>query len=337
MADVQLQFIGFHNAIRQADDETKRAKREMLVDELREKLPKTRPAFKEFNQGSYAMHTNIFPIHGDDDLDVGLRFQDTGEAIGCPVALKEDIKAALTYANRTVIVRRPCVTVQYLKNGDPDYHIDLAVYALNEGLQSHLALAVGKSGSPIANRHWSEQDPLGVITSIKESFEKDSEERRQFRRCIRFLKRWRDERYNAEDGPISIALTVSAKRWFSPNLDLFNGAPNDHAAMRDWVSRMLAEFCVPIGSVSQQPRLRIEHIGYPYTDLLESMSDAAHERFRSKLSSLLSALDDAAQDVDPHRACVTLHAEFGRDFPIPDKSDTAKKVIPAVVSTGASA
>ena len=100
---------------------------------------------------------------------------------------------------------------------------------------------------------------------------------------------------------------------------------------------MLEQFLVPINSDSEQPRLAVEHIGYPYNDLLASMSDAAHERFKNKLLSLQTALDDAEQDVDPHSACLILRAEFGDDFPVPDKSSTAKIVAPAVVTTGSSA
>lgn len=329
MADVQQQFIDFHNTIRRADDEIKREKRDMLVAELRERLPASRPAFKEFNQGSYAMHTNIVPIHTDDDIDVGLRFQDTAENLGCPVKLKEDVCDALTHANRTVDIKRPCVTVQYFKNGQPDYHVDLAVYGIRN-VNDHLDLAIGKSGSLQANRTWSEEDPLGVINTIKDAQPQDSEERKQFRRCIRNLKRWRDEQYSRDDGPISIALTAAAKHWFVPEVQLITGTPKDLTALYNWVTRMINEF--------HGERLTVTHVGWPYNDLLNSMTDAAQSRFKNKLIDLQHELHAADTDADPHSACTGLrNSAFGSDFPVPDKGDTAKRVVAPVITTGSSA
>lgn len=329
MADVQQQFLEFNDTIRRADDDTKREKRNMLVTELRARLPTSRPAFKEFNQGSYAMHTNIVPIHSDDDIDVGLRFQDTADNIGCPVKLKEDVRDAITHANRTVSIKRPCVTVQYYKNGEPDYHIDLAIYAV-KNVDDHLELAIGKFGSPQTNRSWSEEDPLGVIETIKEAQPKDSEERKQFRRCIRNLKRWRDEQYGNDDGPISIALTAAAKHWFVPEVNLITGNAKDLTAMYNWVTRIINEF--------RGDRLVVAHVGYPYNDLLESMTDSAHQRFKKRLTDLKSELHSADSDADPHSACTSLRANaFGNDFPVPEKSETAERVAPAVITTGSSA
>ena len=329
MADVQQQFIDFHDTIRRADDETKREKRDMLVEELRDRLPDSRPAFKEFNQGSYAMHTNIVPIHTDDDIDVGLRFQDTVENLGCPVRLKEDVRDALNHANRTINIKRPCVTVQYLKNGEPDYHVDLAVYGI-KNTNEHLDLAIGKSGSPQVNRTWSEEDTLGVIKTIKDAQPKDSEERKQFRRCIRNLKRWRDEQYSRDDGPVSIALTAAAKHWFVPEVQLISGKPNDLTAMYNWVTRMINEF--------HGERLTITHVGWPYNDLLSSMTDAAQSRFKNNLIDLQHELHAADSDPDPHSACTGLRDNaFGSDFPVPEKGDTGKRVVAPVITTGNSA
>jgi len=329
VADVQQQFVGFHDTIRRADDENKREKRDMLVAELRERLPASRPYFKEFNQGSYAMHTNIVPIHADDDIDVGLRFQDTIENLGCPVKLKEDVRDALTHANRTVDIKRPCVTVQYLKNGVSDYHVDLAIYGIKNA-NEHLDLAIGKSGSPQASRAWAEEDPLGVIKTIEDAQPKDTEERKQFRRCIRILKRWRDQQYSRDDGPISIALTAAAKHWFVPDVQLITSTPKDLTAMSNWVTRMINEF--------HGGGLTVTHVGWPYDDLLKSMTDAAQSRFKNKLIDLQLELHAADTDADPHSACTGLRDNaFGSDFPVPDKGDTAKRVVAPVITTGSSA
>ena len=341
MANAQKQFDDFDAVIRRFDDDTKREKRDMLLDQVCSGLKDKRPAFSRFNQGSYAMHTRVAPVSGDDDLDAGIVFTDSAASLGCPVELKKDIFDVLNnVANRTVEIKRPCVRVQYLKNGEPDYHIDIAVYAQRD--DDHLDLALGKNGSPGEFRVWDEQDPKGVISKIRDKYAGSDDwstaHRFQFRRCIRMLKRWRDHQYGQNVGPISIALTVAGYNWFSPVVNVVDNTPDDLTAMRDWVQRILDEFLLISDCKDDHDRrIVIRHIGFPNNDLMEGRDSSQHRALHKKLGGLLEALNDAIADKDPHSACETLQCEFGSDFPVPPKSSTGKSTTSAVVTTGTSA
>ena len=72
-------------------------------------------------------------------------------------------------------------------------HIDFIVYKLS-GDQHYLA--VGKKNSDEHNREWSAADPLGLIAWINDDSDYDKDDAKdvlaQFRRLVRYLKRWRD-------------------------------------------------------------------------------------------------------------------------------------------------
>ena len=56
-----------------------------------------------------------------------------------------------------------------------------------------------------------------------------------------------------------------------------------------------------------------------------------------RLESLRDALQDAYDEDLPEDACKVLKKQFGDDFMVPEKAETAKMVAPAVISTGNSA
>jgi hypothetical protein len=82
MADVQAQFEQFDSAIRLGrfkENATLRAKRDILQQRLREKLPavfaahgEACPGFCFADQGSYDMDTGVKPLSGEFDIDQGL-------------------------------------------------------------------------------------------------------------------------------------------------------------------------------------------------------------------------------------------------------------------------
>ncbi len=59
--------------------------------------------------------------------------------------------------------------------------------------------------------------------------------------------------------------------------------------------------------------------------------------FKEKLESLQKALKEAIAEADPTEACKLLQKQFGEEFPVPEKKDTAKKCKKAIVSSSASA
>lgn len=337
MPSVQKQFEDFHSAICFDEDDEKatlREKRDTIVTALREKLGDDVPSFVNFNQGSYSMHTGVVPLDGNFDIDVGLIFDCTKDEYPDPVALKKKVRDAVNSNFRTVVIRRPCVTVNYLSGGEIAYHVDLAVYT--NGDDGKLYLAKGKESSAEEHRIWEVSDPKELTKRVCGAFE-DSDKLAQYRRCIRYLKRWRQVQFQGAGAPLSIALTVAALHWFKPNFGT-SGKPVDLLAMLDWVNTMLGQFTYELSQDDGlHLRLKVALPVEPYSDLMAMRTATQMKNFKEKLEALRDALQKAYDEDLPEDACKHLKKQFGDDFKVPEKSETARAVSPAVISTGNSA
>lgn len=339
MSQLQPYFQAFHDAIRlnQFDEnEQLREKRDMLLAELRERLPKDLPAFRSFNQGSYAYNTGTMPKDGNYDIDVGVVFQCTRDRFPNPVDLKKHVRDALTHTRRTVRIRNPCVTVEYMRGGEVDYHVDLAVYVERAGGDA-LDLAVGREGADANHRSWQHDDPEGLVAAIKKCHATDPGAAKQMRHCVRYLKRWRDHRFPDGNGPISCALTIAAFYWFESQIDFFSKTPNDVVALLGLTQRMLDNFQTKMGTDGTlAQRLKVTTPVSPNDDLLRGLTDAQMATFEAKLKQLRDALQASIDDADVRSACQRLRTQFGDEFPVPP-AGTAKKVQAPYVHTGQSA
>jgi hypothetical protein len=288
------------------------------------------------------LDTGTQPLDGDYDIDQGISFQVPKSAYADPVALKERVYAALEGHTKDVQIRRPCVTVFYQREGEPIYHVDLAVYVDGAGnADGKTCLARGKPTSGPASRFWEPSDPQGMADTILRRFE--HEDRRQFRRIVRYLKRWRDENFS-KDGharPVGIGLTVAAYDSLRATyVDPFAHAlPDDLGALRTLVRAMLARFAPEWDpdELRPLPRLRVTIPAEPWDDPFRRMSNKRMEQFHAKLQGLLQALDAAAAEVDPIEACQHMRNVFGSDFPVPEKQATARVHPPAIASSSSSA
>ncbi|MCC2636493.1 MAG: hypothetical protein K0Q68_212 [Moraxellaceae bacterium] len=336
MARLHSYFLEFHKAIKLDDlDENAllRAKRDTLIQNLKDYLPDDAPVIlRTFNQGSYAMGTGTLPLDGDYDIDVGVVFDSTPEK-EVPVGLKKTVKFALAHPGRTVNIRRSCVTVSYRKGEDIQYHVDMAIYVT--GSDGKLRLAKGKENSAAEHCFWETSDPQGLCEAIVNRHK--GEDRAQFRRVIRFLKRWRDHKFN-HDGLFSIALTAAAYHWFSPYKALFTEEYDDLEALLLLLNTVNNQWqgCIYEGELVA--RLRVALPVAPYGDLLEKMTQKQMDDFRTKLIELRDALNEVKAEPEAEVACKTLVRFFGKDFPIPaEKEARAAKVQASVVGTGSSA
>lgn len=354
MADVQKYFIEFDGIIKlKRDDEKAKLaeKRERVLRRLSEGIARQREAGKEipsyecFNQGSYKMDTGVKPCDADYDIDVGVRFKLAKDDYSDPLTVKQWVYDAVDGHTKRVEMRRSCVTVFYHEEGEAVYHVDLAVYSGAENNRDRKDyLARGKLNSAGEHRSWEESDPEGLCNCIANRH--SGENARQFRRTIRSLKRWKDERFS-KDGraaPKGIALTVAAYWWFQPSsrvTDVFANTVeyDDLTALRGLVRTMLANFQPVLNAEEMRysPRLRVQLPVAPYTDLCARMTDGQMTDLKSRLEALLEAADKAQADVDPHTACNELQKHFGDDFPVPEKSATAEKRGRAITSSGNSA
>jgi hypothetical protein len=338
MAKVQKQFEQFHEAIklrRYRENATLAEKRERVLRTLSDGIVRLRkegvsvPTYRHFNQGSYDLGVGVKPLDGDYDIDVGVAFDLARQDHG-PVDVKSWVFDAVQDHTDNVRIRQSCVTVFYHAEGEPVYHVDLAVYADAEKNGGQLFLARGTAGSAEENRGWTSSDPEGLTDLVNSKFSGD--DRKQLRRVIRYLKRWKDLKF-PKDGnaaPRGIAITIAAYHWFLPRCLWADGVQqrDDLDALRSLVAAMIASF---------SPRLAVQCPASPFDDLCARMSDAQMQSFKTRLEELLDVLRDAIEDTDPHTACKALASEFGNDFPIPDPEDSGKRQRRAITSSGSSA
>lgn len=326
MARAQTQFENFHRTILFGYDssQTLRDRRDTLLADLKKNISEDAPPYTTFTQGSYALNTGVHPLDGNPDMDIGILFDCSPNDYPDPLVLKKFVRDALIRYNRTVNIRRPCVTVTYFTDGSPVHHIDLAVYCSNTLEQTQIAWC--RESTPLAERIWKPSEARELTDKITGQF--SGNDRDQFRRCIRALKRWRDEKIGHKNTP-SIGLTVAAYNWFKPRYDSVDGKPIDLIALRDLVNVILSKW---IGS-----RLQVYLPVAPWSDLFERMTDTQMGDLKGKLEELRDALNEADAHADTHEACKILRKKFGEDFPVPDKSDTTKETFAGVSTSGRSA
>jgi len=320
--DLQTYFNKFHDNIKLIDikeNKVLRDKRDILVKDIREFLDKEfkdeeekKPTFSVFNQGSY---------YGDYDIDIGLCFNFSKSDYE-PVDVKKWVYDALNKTNRIVKIRRPCVTVHYIKKGEDIYHVDFAVYS--DGNYNNFGityLAKGFPGSSDENKLWEESNPKKLKEIINEKYS-DIEERTQFKRVIRYLKRWKDEKFSisGNEAPKGIALTALALEEFNPviEIDSFTNEkkPNDFEALYKLVDSVIGSFW--FGNISIE--LPVE----PFNNLFEKMSSKQKENFKKKLEELKQELMNAENEPDSVDACKIIQSVLGSDFPIPKKNETGQ-------------
>lgn len=294
--DFQSKFRAFHEAIKLSDRSHQsllREKRDRILDRMRDNLRGRGLRFDFFNQGSYAMRTGVRPLDGDYDLDVGVVF--SGHSVPDPLTAKEWVYDAVAGHTSQVDWKEPCITVQYVQGGQPRYHVDLAVM-WDDG--SGLWLARGKRHSAPPHRRWEQDDRRRFVEMVRDHHSGD--DRDQFRRIVRYLKRWRDVHFpsTGRAAPVGIGLTVLVLRSFTP------AAGDDLRALRHFVDRIRGEF-------GWNGRITAKMPVAPHDDVFERMSDQQMREFKGHLDNLSGWLGRAEQSGD---ASWLRHA-FGDDFP----------------------
>ena len=344
MADVQKQIVDFHDKIKLVtfdENAILRDKRDIILNKLKTRLKamfeekdEPVPQYDSFDQGSYKMGTGVVPLDSDYDIDVGISFKVKKDDYPDPVVVKQWVYDALNvHPHKKVEMKRPCVTVVYHKDDEPVYHVDLAVYS-DESCTSDgkKYLARGKLNSSADNKSWEVSDPKGLMNTVGNKY--SGEDKKQFIRVIRYLKRWKAYNFSfvGNAAPIGIGLTVAAYDWFILSKTQDNVANtskyNDLQATRDLVKKMVDNFGT---------RLRVYLPVEPYSELFAKMTDNQMTDFKGKLDKLLEALDSAISEIAPEVACETLKKVFGDDFPVPAKKETARVTGPSIATSSNSA
>jgi hypothetical protein len=278
---------------------------EIILDHLRANLG-VKHTFQPFWQGSYAIGTGVQPVNGDYDIDIGIEFnvyweEHTAVTVkGWVVDALKNLKPA-GHLQPDVRWREPCITVFHQLGNEPKYHVDLAIMAKD----------------PRQDQKWEQDDRRSFIESLDRQFAGTDGE--QFRRVIRYLKRWKDVQFPPEGvwAPSGLALTVAASQWFRPAKSGWyqNVEYDDLEATRSLVEAVRANFHRRWDSRTQRNmhRLTLPFRYAPNDDVVLRMSDEQHQQFYQRLEQLSGWLDEARRT----RTTVTLRNAFGSDFPQP--------------------
>ena len=326
LMSIQSEFIDFHNRIK-LDYDVKAElaeKRDILLGILRNsgKLP----GFEEYNQGSYGMYLGVEPISGREyDIDVGLRFnadKDDYEPMDIKNIIADVLKDHTEYGTT---VKKPCVTVTYKKDGEAAYHVDLVTYLYEDHTDkdSQLYLARGKESMP-EEIYWEKSDPVGLVDYINNKVDKGNA-RDQFRRTIRYIKRWKNRRFNsaghAEPASIGITLIVAD--------NFVESSGDDLSALLSAVKSIQNLF----QTVKYEDGRWLYRIKYPMpyslnfendTDAFEKMTDIQMTDFKEKLEKLIRDLEAVQSEADEIEQCKKLQKIFGEDFHVPETKNISK-------------
>lgn len=335
---IQSEFIDFHNRIK-LDYDVKAElaeKRDILLGILRNsgKLP----GFEEYNQGSYGMYLGVEPIDGREyDIDVGLRFnadKDDYEPMDIKNIIADVLKNLTDYGTT---VKKPCVTITYKKDGEAAYHVDLVTYLYEDHTDkdSQLYLARGKESMP-EEIYWEKSDPVGLVDYINNKVNKGNA-RDQFRRTIRYIKRWKNRRFNsaghAEPASIGITLIVAD--------NFVESSGDDLSALLSAVKSIQNLF----QTVKYEDGRWLYRIKYPMpyslnfendTDAFEKMTDIQMTDFKEKLEKLVRDLEAVQNEPDEVEQCRKLQKIFGDDFHVPEAKNVSKAQHNYIPSSSAS-
>ena len=329
MANLQKYFEKFHENIRTDYDmsSTLRDKRDIILKRIREYLSKNNlPGFTEMLQGSFAIKTGIKPIKDlEYDIDVALRFSFKDDE-HTAIEVRKWVLDAVKGHTESVEDKGPCTRVTYADR----YHVDLVSYAVWDD-------SFGITQYRFAHKEngWRPAEPFELIDYIKKAMEKfeDTDDSatntNQFRRVVRYLRRWMDEAmpYETDSKPTGIGFVFLAINYLAKSLDWI-GKPDDRLGLYDMAYSVSNVF----------GRIVLKKPTQEYEDLFRKMTDDDMKSFKERIGNLASDLTLAYQEPDPVKACELLREHFGDDFPVPEPEDTAKKTIaPAIVPSSSSA
>lgn len=331
---LQKQFENFFNEIR-IDTETAALieKREILQKDIEDKLPGiledhnielNKSDIRMIDQGSYKYNTTIKSDVVDRDVAVMIPL-DTAKNSD-PRKIKGYLKDAITIPQRTVEIKEPCVRASYHRNNVEYLHIDLPLYAKNDGM---VYLARGKATS--SNYSWENADPDGLNEYLCNHINGHD----QLRRIICYIKKWKNEKYaNASSDhqvPPSIGLTLLACEYFSNQVDI-QGKDDDLKALKLTMEIIKDKFSCSYDAdgniISADIRCSLPVI--PYSDVFQKMRDSSSEyllTFYRRLSTAVDKLTNALNCSDEHDAAVYVQAVLGDDFEVPDKVNKASAAV----------
>ena len=333
---IQRHFDKFHDKIKlgREDDAYKKARER--DDSIKKEVSSAfasagYPVVHDFIQGSLKTHTGIVPISGDYDIDRALVIE-AGTAPDDPVVPKKKTLDVLEDRGfKNAKIKKPCVTADYAND---NVHIDFIIYKRSG---SGHYLAVGKQNSDESNREWSAADPHGLIDWVNDDNSAWGADAKaalaQFRRLVRYLKRWRDVQFSETVAAriFSIGLTVMVKESHVSSFST-EGARQDLQSLRKTVEAILAS-----GYFAEEQaghyRVRVDLPKEPWRDIFHGSSLDTGTQLYNKLTRLKDKLAEAEGSSDEREQCQILNALFGDDFEVPEPPKGSSKTIKATYAS----
>lgn len=326
---LKKEFEDFYKCIR-IDSETQNLidKRETLEREIKDKFPTimkkhnielNKSDIRMIDQGSYKYNTTIKAAVVDRDVAVIIPL-DTVENPD-PRKIKEYLKESIDIPVRSVSIKEPCVSAAYYEKGEEWLHIDLPLYADNNGI---VYLARGKANS--VEYSWERADPDGLNDDLCGKINGHD----QLRRIICYIKKWKNEKYSGSNRdheiPPSIGLTYLACDCFSEQTS--NDGDNDLLALQKTMQSIKDKF---ICTKNAQGKIVSADISrcltvQPYTDIFKKMRDSSASymlTFYNRLSNAVDNLTNAVNVESPHDAAKYVQKVLGTEFTVPEKEAVA--------------
>jgi hypothetical protein len=153
------------------------------------------------------------------------------------------------------------------------------------------------------------------------------EELAQFRCLVRYIKRWRDVKYQ-NDGErkkvYSIGLTIMIKKCFHPSI-AGDDTRNDLLSLRDTILEILesSEFFRRVDD--EKYDLVVNLPVAPECDVFRKHGKTVGTRLRANLQTLLRKLEEVITEESLKKQCEILRSQFGDDFPVPDEDPKKEK------------
>ena len=316
---IQICFDKFHDKIKLGREDEAYKKARERDDSIKKAVALAfaeagYPVVNDFIQGSLKTHTGIMPISGDYDIDRALVMADK-DAPENPVTPKKKALGVLKDRGfKNAKIKQPCVTADYASD---NVHIDFIIY---KRVGSQYYLAIGKENSDEWNREWSDADPHGLTDWVNSDslYVTDSRDvLAQFRRLVRYLKRWRDVQFSETMAAkvYSIGLTVMVKQQLRSSFST-EGFRQDLQALRKTVEAILgADYFTEVERGRYQVSVFLPV--RPWRDIFDGSSLDTGTQLYNKLNRLKNKLAEAEGLSDIRKQCQILNQFFGSDFQIP--------------------
>ena len=322
---LKKEFEDFYKCIR-IDSETQNLidKREILEDEIKNKFPNimekhdielNKSDIRMIDQGSYKYNTTIKSKVVDRDVAVMIPLDISKNSD--PRKIKKYLKEAINIPVRSVSIKEPCVRAAYYEKEVEWLHIDLPLYAKDNGT---IYLARGKENSD--KYSWEEADPDGLNDDLCEKINGNN----QLRRIICYIKKWKNEVYSTSNRdpevPPSIGLTYLACDCFFKQTS--EEGDDDLLALQKTMNAIKNKFfCInniegEITSADISRELPVP----PYTDIFKKMRDSSSSymiTFYKRLSIAVNNLTNAINVESEHDAAEYVQKVLGTEFVVPEK------------------